>query len=56
LFDLEARQLLDVDLPEGLAGYRIIDHHNDRFLLANNYTNLIFAHTDELVLCEMVGQ
>lgn len=56
LFDLEARQLLDVELPEGLPGYRIIDHHNDLFLLANNYTNLIFAHTDELVLCEMEGQ
>lgn len=52
LFDLDNRQLIDVELPEGLQGYRIIDHHSDRFLLANNYTNLIFANTDELVLCE----
>jgi hypothetical protein len=52
LFDLDNRQLIDVELPKGLQGYRIIDHHSDRFLLANNYTNLIFANTEELVLCE----
>jgi hypothetical protein len=52
LFELDTRQLIDVELPEGLSGYRIIDHHNDRFLLADNYTNLIFANTEELVLCE----
>jgi hypothetical protein len=50
LFDLNAKQLIDVELPKGLSGYRIIDHNNDRFLLANNYVNLIFANTDELVV------
>lgn len=50
LFDLQSRELIEVALPKEVAGYRIIDHNHDQFLLANNYTNLIFARTGNLAV------
>jgi hypothetical protein len=50
LLDLQTRELTDVILPKGATGYRIVDHHHDQFLLADNYINLIFAGTENLAI------
>lgn len=50
LFDLQSGELIEVALPKEVAGYRIIDHNHNQFLLANNYINLIFAGTGNLAV------
>jgi hypothetical protein len=50
LFDLQTREMIEVGLPAEVSGYRIIDHHHDQFLMADNYTNLIFAATANIAV------
>ena len=50
LFDLQTRELIELTLPKEIAGFRIIDHHHDQFLLADNYINLIFAGTANIAV------
>ncbi len=45
LFHLASRQLIDIELSKEFSGYRIIDHHNDSFLLVDNHINIICANT-----------
>ncbi len=52
LLDITSRQLIDIELPKALSGYRIIDHHHDRFLLVGNYSNTIFARTQHIAICQ----
>lgn len=52
LLDITSRQLIDIELPKALSGYRIIDHHHNSFLLVDNYSNTIFARTQHMVICQ----
>ncbi len=52
LFHLTSRQLIAIELPKELSNYRIIDHNNDSFLLADNYINLVFANTRNIATCK----
>ena len=52
IFDLKTKKLNDIELPKGLSNYRIIDHNEDNFLLVDNYINLNFANTENIIVCK----
>ncbi|MDQ0108128.1 hypothetical protein J2T02_003250 [Chitinophaga terrae (ex Kim and Jung 2007)] len=51
LFALDGKELIELELPKALSDYRVIDHNNEMFLLANQHPNLVFAGTDSIILC-----
>lgn len=51
LFALDSKELIELELPKALSDYRVIDHNNEMFLLANQHPNLVFAGTDSIILC-----
>lgn len=50
LFDLQTHELIEVTLPGEVSGFRIIDHHHDQFLMADNYINQTFAGTANIAV------
>ncbi|MBC9931972.1 hypothetical protein [Chitinophaga qingshengii] len=53
LFELDSKQLIDLELPKAFSDYRVIDHNNELFLLVNRHPNLVFAGTDSIVICKV---
>lgn len=51
LLDIDRRELIDVVLPKGLSGNKIIDHHNGCFLLIDGIRNQITTGTTSFVIC-----
>lgn len=52
LLELDSKQLIEVELLKALSDYRVIDHNNEVFLLVNRYSNLVFAGTDSIIICQ----
>ncbi|SMD06307.1 hypothetical protein [Pedobacter africanus] len=55
ILDIGQQQLLDVQLPKTLAGYQIVDHNNDCFLLINGMRNQIITDISGIIIAKSLS-
>ncbi|MDR6784523.1 hypothetical protein ABIE26_002089 [Pedobacter africanus] len=53
LLDINSRELIEVELPKGLSDFKIIDHHQDIFLLIDGLRNQIITEMTTVICCRL---